>query len=59
MTKEKRNKKVLEAIASHTKSAVRTKAAARASLIREGIYTEAGKLTVSFGGTAKKKRSAA
>lgn len=42
-----------------TKRNTASPAAARASLIEEGIYTKKGKLRVEFGGKSKKGRAAA
>jgi DNA-binding transcriptional regulator YhcF (GntR family) len=37
----------------HTAANTATAAAARASLVRKGIYTQAGQLTPEYGGEAK------
>ena len=59
MTIAERNKKILAAIAKETKRATASKEIARATLIREGIYTRSGKLRPEYGGEGKKKKNAA
>lgn len=58
MTNAKRNQKILAGIDSETKRALTSKAVARNTLIKEGIYTAKGQLRVEFGGKASKKRPA-
>jgi len=45
-------KKLIE---RHTAAATATKETARQTLIRQGIYTDDGRLTPDFGGRAKRK----
>ncbi|MFY9350541.1 MAG: hypothetical protein WBL20_04380 [Sphingobium sp.] len=56
MTHAQRNRRILEAITEQTEEAMVSKKAARAVLIKEGIYTAKGKLRVEFGGPSKKDR---
>jgi hypothetical protein len=55
MTHAQRNSKILKAIQEETTRASASKKVARESLIKEGIYTEKGKLRVEFGGKSDKK----
>ena len=50
---------ILKMLEEQTERAVVSKAAARAALIGEGIYTKKGKLRVEFGGKTKKETTAA
>lgn len=50
MTLEQRNKAILEVLAEQTKAKTSSPAAARAALIKEGIYTPKGNLRAKFGG---------
>lgn len=59
MTHAQRNQKILEAIDAETKRGMRSKKAARQTLISEGIYTAKGKLRVEFGGDSKKATASA
>jgi hypothetical protein len=62
MIDEKRRTAILKAIADYTAEHTKTPQAARAALIREGIYTPAGELRPEYGGPgkqAKPKRKAA
>jgi hypothetical protein len=54
MTHAQRNAEILKILEENTKLATVSKAAARATLIGEGIYTKKGKLRVEFGGKSKK-----
>lgn len=53
MSHAKRNERILAAIAAETARALASKKTARETLIKEGIYTTRGKLTVEFGGGRK------
>ena len=57
MTNAQRNKVILTAIAEETSRALSSRATARETLIKEGIYTSRGKLRVEFGGESKKVRA--
>lgn len=59
MTHTQRNKKILDAIATETARALSSQKAARATLIKEGIYTKKGKLRAEFGGEEVKERATA
>jgi hypothetical protein len=59
MTVAQRNAEILRILKAQTKRNTASKAAARASLIGEGIYTKKGKLRVAFGGSSKKASAAA
>lgn len=59
MTHAQRNAAILKMLEEQTERAVVSKAAARAALIGEGIYTKKGKLRVEFGGKTKKETTAA
>lgn len=59
MTDEKRHAALLAYIEEYTAANTATKADARATLIREGIYTEDGELEPEFGGPPKKAKTAA
>lgn len=50
MTDEKRRAAIKRLIAKRTAANTSSKAAAREALIKEGIYTQDGKLRVIFGG---------
>ena len=56
MTREQRNRKILDAIEAETTRALATKKTAREILIKEGIYTVSGKLRAEFGGKNVKKK---
>ena len=58
MTREQRNRKIIEAIDVYTERALVSQQAARAVLIKDGIYTAEGKLRAEFGGEAPKKGGA-
>lgn len=58
MTKEQQIQKVLDSIKTQTKRAAKSKTTARASLIKEGIYTVDGDLREEFGGSKKKSKAA-
>jgi len=55
MTKAERNAKIAKLIEARTKRGLRSKRAARAMLISEGIYTERGNLKKQFGGRGSKR----
>jgi hypothetical protein len=55
MTQTQRNEKILKAIKEETARATASKKVARATLIKEGIYTNKGKLRVEFGGEGGRK----
>ena len=59
MTHAQRNEKILKAIEEGTTRALVSKKVARATLIKEGIYTAKGKLRVEFGGSGGKEHAAA
>ncbi|MEP9359334.1 hypothetical protein [Sphingomonas sp. KR3-1] len=59
MTHAQRNAEILRLLEEQTNRGLKSKAAARATLIREGIYTEKGKLSAEFGGKRKKAAVAA
>ena len=59
MTVAQRNAEILRLLAQQTKLNTASKAAARASLIAEGIYTKKGALRVEYGGKSKKALSGA
>lgn len=59
MTTAQRNAEILRILQVQTKRNTVSKAAARASLIAEGIYTKKGKLRVAFGGSSTRKAPAA
>lgn len=54
MTHAQRNAEILKLLDEQMNRALESKEAARAALIREGIYTTKGKLRVEFGGKGKK-----
>lgn len=54
MTLEQRNAEILRALAEQTKRNMKSPAAARAALIKEGIYTANGNLRTKFGGRKAK-----
>lgn len=56
MTHEQRNAVILAALKEYTAEATKSKKAAQAALIAEGIYLRDGKLAPQFGGP-KRKRS--
>lgn len=58
MTVAQRNAEILRILAEQTQRNTTSKAAARASLIDEGIYTKKGTLRVAFGGSSKKAATA-
>lgn len=57
MTDAQRHDAIIALIDEHTKKALVSKAAARASLIASGIYTKKGQLRVEFGGPGSKRKS--
>jgi hypothetical protein len=59
MTHAQRNERILKAIEDGTARASVSKQVARATLIKEGIYTTKGNLRAEFGGKAGKKTVAA
>ncbi|WP_296615541.1 hypothetical protein [Sphingomonas sp.] len=59
MTLAQRNAEILKLLEEQTKRNSASPAAARASLIAEGIYTKKGKLRVEYGGKSKKGAVAA
>ncbi|HEY5412578.1 MAG TPA: hypothetical protein VIJ94_17810 [Caulobacteraceae bacterium] len=59
MTSEKRHAAISKLIERHTAANTVSKAVARESLIKEGIYTKKGALRVEFGGESKKAKTAA
>jgi hypothetical protein len=59
MTIEERNSAIKQLIENYTIEHTKTPEIARAALIREGIYTEDGKLMPRFGGPNGKKTRAA
>lgn len=59
MTDAQRRLAIQSLIAKHTAANTVSKAVARESLIKEGIYTQKGKLRVEFGGEPKKAKTAA
>ncbi len=52
---EKQYKDILKAIRSYTAKNTKTPEAARAALIRTGIYTKTGRLAKKYGGEPKAK----
>jgi len=56
MTREKRNARILEAIAERTARAMESKETARAFLIKEGIYDAEGRLRPEYGGRPRKAK---
>lgn len=58
MTDEKRRAAIKRLIAKRTAANTSSKAAAREALIKEGIYTQDGKLRASFGGRKKASNAA-
>lgn len=58
MTIEQRNEAILKALESQTREKTRSKAAARAALIKGGIYTAKGNLKAEFGGRNWKAKAA-
>lgn len=59
MTETQRRILIGQLIREHTETHTVTRAAARASLIAEGIYTQKGTLRAEYGGGSKKGKSAA
>ena len=57
MTEAQRTAHFMEMAARHTAKHTVSKKAARDLLIREGIYTEDGKLAPQYGGKIKDKKS--
>jgi hypothetical protein len=55
MNSEEKLQKLLKGIEEYTKRATVSPEVARATLIREGIYTEDGELAEEFGGPPRKK----
>lgn len=55
MTVAERNKLILEQIEKTRKRGLKSKKAARAILVRDGIYTEKGNLRKKFGGKGAPK----
>jgi len=56
MTTDAQRAAIKQMIERHTRTAVATKESARASLVKEGVYTKAGKLTEAFGGKKTAQR---
>lgn len=59
VTRMERNRKIIDAMEAETALALVSRKAARALLIKDGIYTKKGKLRAKFGGEGSKKSSAA
>lgn len=59
MTDAQRRIAIEKLLEKHTAEHTVSKAAARAALIAEGIYTKKGALRVEFGGVSKKAKVAA
>lgn len=59
MTDAQRRTAIEKLIADYTAKHTVSKAAARAALIAEGIYTKKGALRAEFGGGSKKAKNAA
>lgn len=59
MTQAQRNSAIKQLIRDYTKKHTKTPEAARAALIKEGIYTKEGQLMPQFGGPKPKKSQAA
>lgn len=55
MTKLERNAKIMAQLDLVTKRGLKSKAAARNLLVKEGIYTPKGNLKAEFGGRGKAK----
>lgn len=53
MTNEAQRDAIRRRISDHTQAATANKETAKQSLIKEGMYTEEGKLTVQYGGEEK------
>lgn len=58
MTDAKRLETIKTLIKEHTKANTANKKAARAALVKEGIYTAKGRLRVEFGGQTRKTKAA-
>lgn len=58
MTLEQRNAQILKALAEQTKQNTVSKEAARAALIKGGVYTAKGNLKAEFGGRNWKAKAA-
>ncbi len=58
MTQEQRNSAIKKLIRDYTAKNTKSPQAARAALIKEGIYTQEGKLMPEFGGPARKTHTA-
>lgn len=56
MTLAERNEKIIAAIRALTEEATRSPGAARALLIKEGIYTADGDLAPEYGGPKKPEK---
>ena len=56
MTLAERNEAILQAHAKVTKDATKSRKAARALLIEEGIYTKDGVLSANYGGPSRVKK---
>lgn len=56
MTNEERRAAVIKALKQYTTANTATPEKARAALIREGIYTKAGRLRPEYGGPENKRR---
>lgn len=54
MTLKQRNAEIAKILDAQTRLNTASRAAARASLIDEGIYTKRGKIRAEFGGEPKK-----
>lgn len=50
---------IAKLIEKHTRKATKSKAIARKTLIKEGIYTKDGQISEEFGGPVKKNKDAA
>ncbi len=59
MTDAQRRIAIQKLIEKHTAEHTTSKAAARKSLIEEGIYTKRGALRAEFGGSSKRGKTAA
>lgn len=59
MTLAQRNAEIAKILKEQTKLNTASRAAARASLIGEGIYTKRGKVRAEFGGEPRKATTAA
>ena len=55
MTKHERNAKIMAQLDATTKRGLKSRAAAREVLVKEGIYTSKGNLKAEFGGRGRRK----